>query len=119
MSNQLATPKILYCTLDLDHSCATNFSSDFSAKNISYFVGVDADRKNPASILDGDDNFMSSEVPVKFGLLAVSANTSIGWTAARHKYNGNIGFADGSVQETTSAGLAANFTNNITRLAIP
>lgn len=119
MSNQLATPKILYCTADTDHTWATNFSTDFSVAKISYFVDVDAEKKRPRSVFIGDDNFEVSGVPVKAGLLQVPANASIGWTAARHKFNGNIGFADGSVEQTTSFSLAANFTNGLTQLAIP
>jgi len=30
---------------------------------------------------------------------------SLPWTAARHKFAGNIGLADGSVEQTTSSGL--------------
>ncbi len=119
MSNQLATPKILYCKADSNHSCATNFSTDFSAAKISYFIGIDTKKEPPGSIFVGDDNFEISGIPVKSGLLEVSVNSSIGWTAARHKFAGNIGFADGSVQEINSTGLAANFTNGVTRLAIP
>ncbi|HEY3762120.1 MAG TPA: hypothetical protein VGN23_10275 [Verrucomicrobiae bacterium] len=119
MSNELATPKILYCPSDADHIWAANFSSDFSAKNVSYFLGIDADTNSPQSLFAGDDNFQINGVSVKPGLLKVPANAPIGWTVARHKYNGNIGFGDGSVQEATSPQLAANFTNTITRLAIP
>ena len=119
MSNELSTPKILLCQMDKSHTSATNFSSDFSVKNISYFVGLDADKNNPASIFAGDDNFEISGVPVKSDLLTVPANASIGWTAARHKFSGNIGLADGSVQQTTSSDLAGYFTNSLTRLAIP
>jgi len=42
MSNELSTPLILYCTADKDRTRATDFTTNFSAKSISYFVGVDA-----------------------------------------------------------------------------
>ncbi|HEY1662659.1 MAG TPA: hypothetical protein VGI03_09595 [Verrucomicrobiae bacterium] len=131
MSNQLATPKILHCTADSDNDYAANFSPDFSAKNISYFVGVDADENNPSSILAGDDNFEIGGTPIKSGLVTVMKNADIGWTSARHKFDktkwtlsrqkniGNIAFADGSAFQMISSSLATNFSNGSTRLAIP
>jgi prepilin-type processing-associated H-X9-DG protein len=122
MSNELSTPRILVCPADDKSVWATNFTTDFSSKNISYFVGLDADQTHPQRILSGDDNFEIGGVPVKSGLFGISTNTRIAWTSARHKYAGNIGFADGSVQEVTTGdlqnalrqtGLATN------RLAIP
>jgi hypothetical protein len=55
-------------------------------------------------------------------LLELSTNAPISWTSARHHFAGNIGLADGSVQQFTiqrlqnalqQTGLATN------RLAIP
>lgn len=122
MSNELSTPKILICPEDKSKIAATNFTTDFFDKNISYFVGVDADEDHPQRILSGDDNFEIGGVPVKSGLLEFSTNAPIAWTSARHKYVGNIGFADGSVQEVTTEGLqnALRQTGVATnRLAIP
>jgi hypothetical protein len=36
---------------------------------------------NPQMILSGDDNFEISGVPVKSGLLELSSNAPISWTA--------------------------------------
>jgi prepilin-type N-terminal cleavage/methylation domain-containing protein len=122
MSNELSMPILLYCTADKDHTHATNFTTDFSAKNISYFIGIDANQNYPQGVLSGDDNFEISGVPVKSGLLQLSTNAPISWSAARHKFAGNIGLADGSVWQTDdksllqklqTTGLATN------RLAIP
>jgi prepilin-type N-terminal cleavage/methylation domain-containing protein len=130
-SNYLATPKILCCPADSDHVSATNFSSDLSVKNISYFIGVDAKERSPNSILAGDDNIEISGIPIKSGLITVPANAQIGWTSSRHKVGktkwtlspqklvGNINFSGGPACDLDSSDLAANFTNNITRLAIP
>jgi hypothetical protein len=73
-------------------------------------------------LLSGDDNFEIGGVPVKSGLLELSTNTPISWTAARHKFVGNIGLSYGSVQQVTQSGLRqavqqAGFATN--RLAIP
>jgi hypothetical protein len=35
----------------------------------------------------------------------VPTNAPIAWTAERHKFSGNIGLSDGSVQQTTSSSL--------------
>ncbi|MGH7951045.1 MAG: type II secretion system protein, partial [Limisphaerales bacterium] len=105
MSNELSTPKILICPADTDHSPATNFAIGFNNSHISYFVGLDANETYPQTFLSGDDNFAIGGVPVKSGLLELSTNAPISWTAARHKFSGNIGLSDGSVQQTTTSYL--------------
>ena len=119
MSNELSSPRIVVCPDDADHFAATSFSSDFTAKNISYFIGVDANEENPQMILAGDDNFEINGVRVKSGLLELSTNVPVVWTTARHNRVGNIAITDGSVQRLTSSGLQqlAGFATN--RLAIP
>jgi prepilin-type processing-associated H-X9-DG protein len=122
MSNELSTPRILICPADADHACATNFGAGFKNSHISYFVGLDATETNSQAFLSGDDNFAISRVPVNSGLLELSTNAPIAWTAARHKFAGNIGLADGSVQQLSQNGLrqAVQQTGVATnRLAIP
>jgi competence protein ComGC len=135
MSNELTTPKLLICYADTNHIAATNFATGFSAANLSYFIGVDAEKVKPQMFLSGDDNFAIGDVPVKSGLLELSTNTPIAWSAGRHispnshfwtevryKYGGNIGLADGSVQQLSTDGLqqALQQTGIATnRLAIP
>jgi prepilin-type processing-associated H-X9-DG protein len=122
MSKQLSTPKILHCPSDANGFAATNFSTDFNNRNVSYFVGLDADTNHPQALLSGDDNFEIGGVPVKSGLLQFSTNTPIAWTTARHNRAGNIGLADGSVQAFSNSGLTnwlqkTGLATN--RLAIP
>lgn len=128
MSNELSIPKILVCTGgpdgpgDSSRTVANNFG-ELANSNISYFVDVDATNEaNPQMILSGDSNFEIGGVPVKSGLLEISSNAPITWSAARHKFSGNIALADGSVQSVSHSslpdiihktGLATN------RLAIP
>jgi prepilin-type N-terminal cleavage/methylation domain-containing protein/prepilin-type processing-associated H-X9-DG protein len=121
ISNELSTPKILICPADTKQF-SVNFSTDFSTKNISYFVGLDVNVKNPQAMVSGDDNFEIAGVPVKSGLLELFSNTPIAWSAARHEFTGNIALADGSVQGVNNStltnwlhqtGIATN------RLAIP
>jgi len=122
MSNELNTPKILWCPADRDRVVATNFTSGFSSKNISYFVGLDAVQNHPKMILSGDDNFAVGSVPVKPGLLELSTNAPITWTSARHHNAGNIGVADGSVATVSNSQLTNLFHQTdvaTNRLAIP
>ena len=134
MSNELSTPRVLICPEDTNHIFATNFSGAFFAKNISYFIGIDASTNLPGAFLSGDANFESRGIPVEPGLFTVWTNTPIAWDSTRHvnvaetrywffskKYGwGNIGLGDGSVQSwigltnhVLQTGLATN------RLAIP
>jgi prepilin-type processing-associated H-X9-DG protein len=123
MSNELSTPKFLICPVDADHIVATNFTTDFNNSKISYFVGVDAVDEYPQRILSGDDNLEISGVSVNSGLLELPTNAPIIWTAERHKFVGNIGFADGGViQVTTTNGLQKLLPQTglaTNRLAIP
>src|SRR5208283_4519175 len=80
MSNELSTPKILHCPADLDHVCATNFTTGFGNKNISYFVGLDAADEYPQRMLSGDDDFATNGVTVKPGLLHLWTNAPVTWT---------------------------------------
>src|SRR5450756_2400603 len=61
MSNELSTPKVIYCPQDALHGRpATNFTDDLKT-HISYFIGVDATEANPQLLLSGDDNFLSDQ----------------------------------------------------------
>jgi hypothetical protein len=118
MSNEIGSAKILHCPDDLSRIAATNFTTDLAGK-ISYFVNADAsDDALPQMVLDGDDNFAIGGVPVKSGLLEITSNTSIAWTGARHKFVGNLGIADGSVQQVTQSGLRSTLVGT-NRFAIP
>jgi prepilin-type N-terminal cleavage/methylation domain-containing protein len=118
MSNELSTPKILVCRKDTDRIAATNFTTDFDNSKISYFINLDAQEMYPQMLLSGDDNFEIGGIPIKSGLLELSTNAPISWTAARHKFVGNIATADGNVQQVTQSGLrSARVATN--RLAIP
>jgi len=93
MSNELNTPKILFCPDDSDakRKQADLFRSDSSSpasgtvlfasdSNTSYFIGVDATDKNPTLFLVGDRNLTVDGVALKPGLHAVSTNQVVGWT---------------------------------------
>jgi competence protein ComGC len=135
MSNELSTPDILWCPADTLRVRAASFPT-LNNSNLSYFAGLDVTNEtNPQRLLSGDDNFCFGVGPVKSGLLALSTNSSIAWatgrhvaynshfwTSARDRFVGNIGLADGSVQQVTTDGLqqALQHTGVATnRLAVP
>lgn len=125
MSNELSTPKILRCLADKKRSAAPVFSQGFGNANVSYFVGVDADKGMPQMLLTGDRNLTGDPTSLTGfppGLLTLTTNTPVAWTQDLHKKAGNVGLTDGSVQQVTrswlmealrSSGAATN------RLAIP
>jgi type II secretory pathway pseudopilin PulG len=120
-SNELATPKILICPADTEHFAATNFSTGFSDANISYFFNLDAADAYPQIILSGDDNLEVNGKPVQPGILNLSTYNSVAWTKERHHNVGNIGLADGSVQEVSTPILISAISNAASpnRLVIP
>jgi len=103
----------------------------------SYFVGKDADETYPAMVLSGDRNLCADTTvtpagPNSFGYSIegttyatcpgygysfgtnnfVAPNANIGWTQKMHQGGGNIGLADGSVQQVTSSGVRAAFVHS-------
>jgi len=125
MSNELSTPKVLVCPADADRSPANRFTTGFDNSHVSYFVGLDANDRFPQTLLSGDANMAVDDVPVKTGLLHLSAPDSVTWTSARHAKEqgnvGNIGLADGSVQTASSSFLQQMLRQSgaTNRLAIP
>jgi type II secretory pathway pseudopilin PulG len=102
MSNELSTPKVMICPAD-DRSPATNFTW-INNSNLSFFVGIDASETNVNALLSGDRNITNGTV-VKNGLLEVTTNRLVGWTSKMHDKVGNVGLADGSVQQLSITGL--------------
>jgi hypothetical protein len=119
MSNELTTPKIIYCPQDALHGRpATNFTDDLQHQ-ISYFIGAEAQDADPQLLLAGDDNFLLNQKPVPPGMVDPAYNATLEWDASRHTgvaslgwfakakntTRGNIALTDGSVQGVTSSGL--------------
>jgi len=136
MSNELGTPKILGCPEDTTHTLATNFAIGFSAKNISYFTGLDATKdSSPQLLLVGDNNFSVDGMPAKPGLQKVSTNSTVAWLPGRHPYyqphfwepapknfSGNVAMNDGSVQQFSSEDFQNALTHTgfaTNRFALP
>jgi prepilin-type N-terminal cleavage/methylation domain-containing protein/prepilin-type processing-associated H-X9-DG protein len=127
-SNELSTPKILFCPAEYEQQyrqSATSFSpanvgNVVSAVpftndlNVSYFIGVDATETQPQMFLTGDHNLGGNANPPTIAFNAVAPNpseshpfvclgTNFGGTGPafmdnQHSKQGNVGLADGSVQ---------------------
>jgi len=135
MSNELSTPKILFCPAEKGRGriAATTFQTSAAPgtvnyvpftndNNLSYFAALDADDSFPQRLLSGDRNLAISGRPAPHGLLQVWTNTAVTWFGPRHNGNGNIALADGSVQQVTSPRLRIVFAQSgmaTNRLAIP
>ncbi|HEY5234117.1 MAG TPA: prepilin-type N-terminal cleavage/methylation domain-containing protein [Verrucomicrobiae bacterium] len=160
MSNELSTPKILYCTSDNYHTGgpATIWTyqavlgavtappvAQSGAGNISYFINGDATETDPQAIIDGDENIgnvgtaNSNPSSWCFGATAAGAPTSAksewlnqsadwsnvspgswAWTSSDfHAKSGNLGLADGSVQQATVSRLHDYLTQSTNVVSQP
>ena len=105
-SNELQTPKIIICPSDLQKKVALNWLVLDGDRNISFFVGTDADETKPATILSGDRNVYGGG-----GGLDLTWNRGMGtsidasWLNTIHVNKGGIGLSDGSVQQTKTPSL--------------
>jgi type II secretory pathway pseudopilin PulG len=72
MSNELSTPKVLVCPLDLTKTIAKDFGPKFNDSNVSYFVGTDAMETQPLIFLSGDRNLAYQGQPIKPGLFVLT-----------------------------------------------
>jgi prepilin-type N-terminal cleavage/methylation domain-containing protein len=120
-SNELVSPKILVCPSDKEtKSIASDFSDTpgagfrfYKGNALSYFAGLDANEKNPESILSGDRNIRIApgNQAVNCGTVNITANglfstdTQLAFTNSIHVQIGLIGMMDGSVQTVTANGL--------------
>lgn len=130
MSNELTTPKVLFCPSEAESSSrqvASTFAGTVTAGtastvpytnnlNISYFVGTDATESNPQMFLTGDHNLGNGNPPTAMfnpapGTPAGSCqvlttnNVNVGYTDSMHSKQGNVGLSDGSVQGYTRSRL--------------
>jgi prepilin-type processing-associated H-X9-DG protein len=119
MSNELSTPKILVCPAD-NRTAAASFAR-LENQNVSYFIGLDAEETRPQMLLTGDRNVTNGMAPVR-SVLELRPGIPAGWTEAMHNGVGNIGLADGSVQQVSIPGLQQMLKHtgdSTNRIALP
>jgi prepilin-type N-terminal cleavage/methylation domain-containing protein len=143
MSNEINTPKILFCPADngvwganLPRTQATNWitfdptitGGQLAFTYLSYFVCGDAFESYPQMIMDGDRNIgtastlattanntnsaIGGSALVQWGSGGTAPTTPWAWdNVSLHLKNGNLGLADGSVQQATVSGLQTALTS--------
>ena len=148
MSNELSTPKILYCPSESESSvrqASTSFAGSnvgtanstpyTNDLNVSYFIGVDAQETYPQMLLTGDHNLGGNANPPTTAYLAAPStgngnvylgtnftlNQGPGFLDTMHSKQGNVGLADGSVQGFTRSRLqdALRGSGDMGRTAAP
>lgn len=140
MSNELNTPKILYCPAEYDsgHVAATTFATSVLAgqgepfrgnTNVSYFIGVDADETQPQMLLTGDHAMGQGVAANNNAATTGWGSTTAGYYApnnvtgtatngaaawmdnSQHGKQGNVGLSDGSVQGWSISKLREGLKN--------
>jgi prepilin-type N-terminal cleavage/methylation domain-containing protein/prepilin-type processing-associated H-X9-DG protein len=141
LSNELNTPKVVFCpSEESGRTVATTFAGTTTSGtpfhddlNCSYFVGVAAQDTYPQALLTGDHNLGPGNPPATtaeyqqpngtpggffsyFGTNYTAADNSsaqaIGFADSMHSKAGNIGLADGSVQQVTRSKLQDQLRNS-------
>jgi len=124
MSNELNSTRTVVCPAD-DRLIGYSFRNGdavanpliaYANANLSYFVGRDANETNPQMFLAGDRNLGQGGVPnttpttalvnqtVGLGTNTLTMNQrNVGWTDRLHTKAGNVGLADGSVEQFTNS----------------
>jgi prepilin-type N-terminal cleavage/methylation domain-containing protein len=97
--------------------------------NVSYAIGVDSQDTFPQMILTSDHNmggvanpptaaFQNSSTAVQAYFVSIGTNfpnpntDKVGWLDSLHSKQGNLGIADGSVQQVTRTKLQDQFKNS-------
>ena len=105
-SNELATPQILVCGSDRTKEAKQTWAALAGDNDASYFVGLEASPAKPLTILAGDANVFGGGGGFDaFWNTFAGSSIDAAWEDTLHRQQGNIALADGSVQQTTSAGL--------------
>jgi len=120
MSNELSAPKLVLCPSDSSHTASQNFAVATNT-TVSYVVNSFASDTYPQLILlmdrnVGDQGVAPSSIPTTLYTGAVNLNgtasgLSFGWSDIMHLRQGNIGLADGSVQQVSTPKFKNAITN--------
>jgi len=99
----LSSPKVLYCPTDEKRTAAADFAT-LQNKNISYFIGLNADETRPQTILAGDRN-ISGGVMLSNRLMLVGSSSNLVVGSDMHNCAANVALGDGSSQQVSTAAL--------------
>jgi prepilin-type N-terminal cleavage/methylation domain-containing protein len=138
MSNELSTPKTVYCPSDNVHTNTTVWGLQSTVWTggtptapgvstapgaVSYFISADATDADPQQVVSGDWNIGTTRTVNSAGTGALTLSGTIfnsstaagsyAWSQNEdHQKTGNILISDGSVQSTTITGLKQYLTNS-------
>lgn len=122
LSNELNTPKVLFCRDDIDRKRAEQWQ-DLDNSRLSYFINVSTSSNSLAAqnILFGDRNVTGGVLSNQF-MLTLQPKSRVQWTKDIHNHFGNLAFTDGSAHFSVSSNalqaILATNTQPI-RLAFP
>ena len=122
MSNELTSTKLLICPSDTSHSVAAKSfaTADMNSANntVSYVVNSDASDTYPSAPLIMDRNLSANTTVatpscynIELNLNTVQTVTTFGFIDTLHQKQGNVGLADGSAQQYSSARFRSSLTN--------
>jgi competence protein ComGC len=109
-SNEIASPKVLRCPEDLERNPVATFP-ELSNKSLSYFLNLSALENEPSGVLIGDRHLTRNGTQYANGSYLISTQQVLTWGKESHKFGGNIGLSDGSVQQTTDQTLQSVILN--------
>ncbi len=139
VSNELSTPKLLFCPSDSGAVPAEGSATGYSKKEaasfnqilytntfqynrcVSYFIGTDAQEEQPQTILSGDRNITrkitdTTPLACNKGAAATTfiqneaaANGTLGFTKGVHVEAGDLLFGDGHVDQDSTGRLRDAF----------
>ena len=119
LSNVLVTPAILNCPSDSERRRLTSFAGFTNNRYLSYFLRLGAGEDDHNSIFSGDRNLVLNGRSLSNEVVAVGTNGILGFNRRIHNQEGNIGLADGSVQQVSSDRLIELFNDDRTKDARP
>lgn len=109
-SNEIGSPKVLRCPDDLQRSPVPTFP-ELSNKSLSYFLNLSASEKDLYGVLIGDRHLTRNGTQYANGSYLISTQQVLTWGKKPHKYAGNIGLSDGSVQQVSDQTLRSAILN--------
>jgi hypothetical protein len=119
MSNYAGDPKIFLCPSEKERRAARSFA-ELKNENISYFLNLTADWSTnaPPPAVFGDRHITGGVLSNGF-LKTFPTSQGVGWDPRVHSGNGNIAFAEGSVDSGLTPLLQSVVEAQGVRLAIP
>jgi prepilin-type N-terminal cleavage/methylation domain-containing protein len=123
MSNELVTPKILYCPTDTVKRPASDFGNGSNGlmtmtnDAISYAIGTSAGPDKPGMHLAGDRNLIGQDgqscMPAAINgvITQLKPGDNPRWDNTMHVNAGNMILADGSAHQFSQAGLTEQMAN--------